>query len=292
MSGYVIENATFNQRSLTPALYIVATPIGNLSDITIRALETLSSCDLIACEDTRVTGKLLNRFAIKKRMFPYHEHNAEIAGKKLIEALQQGKSVALVSDAGTPLISDPGFKLIGQAVAEGISVVPIPGCSAPMAALVASGLPSDGFHFAGFLPPKMVARKKRLQELQTIPSTIILFESPKRIGACLKDLAEVFDPERKGAVCRELTKLHEEIVRGSLSELAEHFKGDAPKGEIVIVIGPPNSNSDTVDVDEMLSELLERMPVSQAAAEAAGLSGLPKRKLYKRALALKDASKQ
>lgn len=287
MSGYIIENASFLERTIDPALYVVATPIGNLSDITIRALETLSSCDMIACEDTRVTGKLLKRFGIKKRMFSYHEHNAESVGQKLIAQLQQGKSVALVSDAGTPLISDPGFKLIGQAIEADITVIPIPGCSAPMAALVASGLPTDGWHFAGFLPPKQAARKKRMQELLAIPSTLILFESPKRLSACLQDLAVVFGTDRPAAVCRELTKLHEEIARGSLAELCEHFD-KAPKGEIVIVIGPEDENSDEIDVDTLLRELLQTMPVSQAAAEAAQLSGLQKRELYKRALALKE----
>ena len=287
MSGYIIENASFFERALSPALYVVATPIGNLSDITIRALETLSSCDMIACEDTRVTGKLLKRFGIKKRMVSYHEYNAESVGQKLIAQLQQGKSIALVSDAGTPLVSDPGFKLIGQAIEAEITVVPIPGCSAPMAALVASGLPTDGWHFAGFLPPKQVARKKRMQELLAIPTTLILFESPKRLSACLQDLVAIFGSERPAAVCRELTKLHEEIARGSLTELCEHFD-KAPKGEIVIVIGPEDENSDEIDVDTLLRELLQTMPVSQAAAEAAQLSGLQKRELYKRALALKE----
>lgn len=272
-----------------PALYLVATPIGNLSDITLRALEIIAGADRLACEDTRVTGKLLQRFAIARRMTPYHEHNAEEAGPALIEAVMAGGSVALCSDAGTPLVSDPGFRLVRQAHEAGIKVVPIPGASAVTTALVASGLPSDAFFFAGFLPQKEKARAERLEELMRIPGTLILFEAPHRIAASLAAMAEVF-PKRDAAVCRELTKLHETVYRGALPELSRRFAEMAEvRGEIVVCIAPPPADAvaDEADADQILAGLLGEMKPAKAAQEAARLTGLPRRDLYQRALDMK-----
>ncbi len=272
-----------------PALYLVATPIGNLSDITLRALEIMAGADRLACEDTRVTGKLLQRFAIDRRMTPYHEHNAAEAGPALIEAVLAGGSVALCSDAGTPLVSDPGYRLVRQAHEAGIKVVPIPGASAVTTALLASGLPSDAFFFAGFLPQKEKARAERLAEVVRIPGTLILFEAPHRIAASLAAMAEVF-PERDAAVCRELTKMHETVYRGLLPELSAQFAamGDV-RGEIVVCIAPPPAETvaDEADADQILAGLLGEMKPAKAAQEAARLTGLPRRDLYQRALDMK-----
>lgn len=275
-----------------PGLYLVATPIGNLSDITIRALETIAGADVLACEDTRVTAKLLQRFAISRRPVSYHEHNEAASGEALLAELLAGRSVALVSDAGTPLVSDPGFRLVERAIEAGISVIPIPGASAPVAALLASGLPSDAFFFAGFLPSKEVARAKRLEELVRVPGTLLFFESPNRIAASLAEMASVLG-DRPAAVCRELTKLHETIYRGSLPQLAEHFAGEENvRGEIVVCVGPPAPAEDAgeEDVDTILTGLLAEMKPSQAAAEAVRLTGRPKRELYARALELKGSA--
>ncbi len=272
-----------------PALYLVATPIGNLSDITLRALEIMAGADRLACEDTRVTGKLLQRFAIDRRMTPYHEHNAAEAGPALIEGVLAGGSVALCSDAGTPLVSDPGYRLVRQAHEAGIKVVPIPGASAVTTALLASGLPSDAFFFAGFLPQKEKARAARLEELVRIPGTLILFEAPHRIAASLAAMAEIF-PDRDAAVCRELTKMHETVYRGPLPELSAQFAamGDV-RGEIVVCIAPPPAETvaDEADADQILAGLLGEMKPAKAAQEAARLTGLPRRDLYQRALDMK-----
>ncbi|MAU19315.1 MAG: 16S rRNA (cytidine(1402)-2'-O)-methyltransferase [Martelella sp.] len=285
IAGHPIE-----ARPLSPGLYLVATPIGNLGDITIRALETIAGCDILACEDTRVTRKLLDRFAIRKRPYAYHEHNAEKAGEKLMEALSEGKTVALVSDAGTPLVSDPGYRLAQQAIAADIKVVPIPGASAPLAALVGAGLPSDAFLFAGFLPGKDKARRDRLAELSDVPATLALFESPHRIAATLEAAAEVLGGERPAAVCRELTKTHETFRRGSLAELADLYRDETVKGEIVLLIGPPlaGATPDAGDVTALLKKLAAEMPAAKAAAQAAKETGLPRKELYQQLLALKD----
>lgn len=277
-------------RPLDPALYLVATPIGNLADITLRALETLASADVLACEDTRVTRVLLNRYAIATRPHAYHEHNAEQAGPKLIAALKEGRSVALMSDAGTPLVSDPGFRLVELALAANIRVIPIPGASAPLAALVASGLPSDSFFFGGFLPSRDKARRDRLTQLRGTPATLLFFESPRRLKECLRACAEVLGPERPAAVCRELTKLYEEVRRGSLGDLAAHYADqDTVKGEIVLAIGPPEPQVVSIDdADAMLRELAQSMPTAKAATQAAKQTGLPRRDLYQRLLAIKD----
>lgn len=277
----------FDTRSIEPGLYIAATPIGNLGDVTIRVLEALAGCDLIACEDTRVTGKLLRHFGIMTKTISYHEHNAENSGARILEDLKSGKSVVQVSDAGTPLVSDPGSRLIDLAHEANIPVWPLPGATAPVTALVASGLPSETWTFAGFLPTKQGARKTRLEMLSTIPSTLIFFESPNRIDKTLNDMVEVFGAERNACIARELTKLHEQIYRGSLEELAKQFNQTPVKGEIVIVIAPPQAQ-EIQDTESLLIELMQSMSVSKAAAEAAVLTGGSKRDLYQQALTLKD----
>lgn len=217
-------------------LYLVATPIGNLEDISQRALRTLREVDVVACEDTRRTRVLLNHFGIKTRTISYHEHNELTRAEQLCEDIQAGKSVALVSDAGTPLISDPGFRIVQAAIARGIAVVPIPGATAMVAALVASGLSSDQFRFAGFLPARANARHAKLEELRGVPVTLVFYEAPHRIAATLKAALEVFG-DRRAVVARELTKLHEEVVRGKLSELTKRFAGDTTaRGEMVLII--------------------------------------------------------
>lgn len=253
----------------------------------MRVLETLAGCDLIACEDTRVTGKLLRHYGINTKTISYHEHNADAAGPRIIEDLKAGKSVVQVSDAGTPLVSDPGFRLIDLAHGAGVPVWPLPGSSAPVTALVASGLPCETWTFAGFLPTKQGARKARLESLNAIPSTLIFFESPNRIDKCLKDMCDVFGKDREACVARELTKLHEEIKRGSLSELANFFANQKTKGEIVVLVAPA-TQGEVADAETLLLELMQNMSVSKAAAEAAHLTGKSKRDLYQQALALKE----
>lgn len=289
-SGFFIDPASLRAKPLEPALYIVATPIGNLGDITIRALQTLASADMIACEDTRVTGKLLQRFAIKTRMTAYHDHNAAKQTPLILDALASGKSVALVSDAGTPLISDPGFRLINDTLEAGHKVIPLPGASSPITALSAAGLPTDAFMFAGFLPPKTTARQSRLINLAAIPASLIFLESPKRIADCLADCRDTLGAERGAVVGRELTKLYETFSRGTLSELAKEFaQGDTPKGEIVLMIGPPLEISiDQESIDRDLIELLKTHRIKEAAEIVSKQTGLPKRDMYQRALALKE----
>src|SRR5262249_26367290 len=216
---YALGQSTIAVSRLPGGLYVVATPIGNLGDITLRALETLAGCDMIACEDSRVTRKLTERFLIATPLSPYHEHNAETARPKLLERLKEGAAIALVSDAGTPLISDPGFKLVREAATAGFPITPVPGASAVLAALTVAGLPTDRFHFEGFLPVKQGARRARLKELARIDATLVLFEGGSRIVESLADLAAVMG-ERDGAVCRELTKLHEDVRRAPVKALA------------------------------------------------------------------------
>jgi len=286
---YVVGQSEIAARPLDPALYLVATPIGNLGDITLRALETLAAADVLACEDTRVTRVLLERYGIRQRPVAYHEHNAAEAGPKLIAALAEGRSVALVSDAGTPLVSDPGFRLVEQAQAAGIRVVPVPGPSAVLAALTASGLPSDAFLFAGFLPVKDGQRKTRLGELVAVPATLVFFESPRRLAETLAAMVEVLG-NRPAAIGRELTKAFEEMRAGTLTALAAHYaEASTPKGEIVICVGPPAEKADAPeDVDRLLQSLAAEMPASKAAAEAAKMTGQPKQMLYRRLLELRD----
>jgi 16S rRNA (cytidine1402-2'-O)-methyltransferase len=283
MSGFTLKGVGFPGRRLEPGLHVVATPIGNLGDITVRALETLSSADLVACEDTRVTGRLLNHFGIDVRMMPYHEHNAEEAGRQIVAAIEGGAAIALTSDAGTPLISDPGQRLVQAARLAGLGVWPVPGPSAPIAALSASGMPSASFFFGGFLPSKEKARRDRLRSLRAIDATLIFFESPNRLAAALADIAAELGEGRQVAVCREITKLHEELVSGRAADLAKRYSAKETKGEVVLLVGPPTEGA-AVDAEALIAELLTRMSVSEAAAEAHRLTGNPRRELYARAL--------
>jgi 16S rRNA (cytidine1402-2'-O)-methyltransferase len=279
------------QQAVLSGLNIVATPIGNADDITLRALATLRAADVIACEDTRVTVKLLARHGIMTPLVAYHEHNAERVRPQLLERLRQGATVALVSDAGTPLVSDPGFKLVREALAEGLRVTTLPGPSAPLAALVLSGLPSDRFLFAGFLPPKSAGRRRVLMELANVPATLIFFESGARLTASLADMAETLG-ERPAAVARELTKLYEEVRRDTLGALAAQYRdAQPPRGEIVVLIGPPIAEAPVANaesVDAQLRAALGEMSVKDASAAIAAATGLPRRALYARALALAE----
>lgn len=289
---YAIDGSVIAAPPLAPGLYVVATPIGNLSDVSLRALATLAAADLIACEDTRVTRVLTDRYAITTRLIAYHDHNAERQRPKLLAALADGQAVALVSDAGTPLISDPGYRLVNAAREQGHAVVPLPGASAVLAALVASGLPSDAFLFAGFLPSKPVGRRKRLDELATTPATLIFFETTQRLAASLADMATALGEDRRAAVARELTKAYETVRVDTLAALAEHYRdAPRPKGEIVVVVGPPEPVPPAEeDVEALLSALLVDRPLREAAAEAARQTGLSRRTLYQRALAMKKAA--
>ena len=267
----------------------MATPIGNLGDIGLRALAALHGADLICCEDTRVTARLLARYDIAARLAPYHDHNAEAARPAILAALRRGERVALVSDAGTPLLSDPGYKLVCAALAEGLPVTAIPGPSAALAALVLSGLPPDRFLFAGFLPRTAAARRAALARWSSLDATLIFYEAPPRLAAALADMAAVLGP-RQAAVARELTKLHEELRRGPLAELAAHYReSGAPRGETVVVIGPPEPLPTPAEdeIERRLSAALGELGVREAAAKVAIETGLPRRALYRRALLLR-----
>jgi 16S rRNA (cytidine1402-2'-O)-methyltransferase len=266
----------------------VATPIGNLGDITLRALETLAEADLIACEDTRVTRKLLDRYGIATPLTPYHEHNAARARPVLLQRLADGAAIALVSDAGTPLISDPGFKLVKAAQDAGYAVTAAPGPSALLAALSIAGIPTDQFFFAGFLPPKEVARRSRIAELARIQATLVFFETGPRVAASLRDLAAGLGENREATLCRELTKLHEDIRRGDLAALTTAFADNEPRGEIVLVIAPPpeRQQASAAEAETLLRDALSRLSLKDAVAEVADAIGLPRREVYQQALAL------
>lgn len=269
---------------------MVATPIGNLRDITLRALDILAGADRVYAEDTRVSRKLLEAHGIGRRLSSYHEHNAEAARAEILAALAAGESVALISDAGTPLVSDPGFKIARAAIEAGHRVIPVPGASASLAALVASGLASDRFLFAGFPPAKSGARRALFAELADVPATLIFYETGPRLAESLAEMAEVLGA-RTAAVARELTKMFEEVRRGALAELAAHYAdARAPKGEIVVVVeGPPQAPEATQgEIDALLREALARVGVKEAAAETAQKLGVSRRVAYARALALKD----
>lgn len=271
-----------------PGLYLVATPIGNLGDITIRSLETLAGVDLIACEDTRITRRLLDRFAITATLMPYHEHNATAARPKILDKLAQGASIALVSDAGTPLISDPGYKLVREVCAAGLNVTALPGPSSVLTALSVAALPTDRFYFEGFLPAKETARRNRITELARIDATLVMFEAGSRVQASLRDLADIMGG-REAAICREMTKLHESISRAPIAELAANADTLETRGEFVLVIGPPPKDADVISndaLDDMLRAALKRGSVKDAVAQAVELSGHPRREVYARALAL------
>jgi 16S rRNA (cytidine1402-2'-O)-methyltransferase len=283
---YVIDGRPIDPPALANGLYIVATPIGNLRDITLRALDVLAATDLIACEDTRITRRLIDHYGITTPLTPYHEHNAAAARPKLLTRLAEGASLALVSDAGTPLISDPGFKLVRAARDAGHTVTALPGPSAVLAALSICGLPTDHFFFAGFLPSKPLQRRARIAELKRLPATLVLYEGGSRIAACLADLAAELGP-RAAALCRELTKLHEEVRRGDLNALAAHYAGDAEtRGEFVIVVAPPEQLAEPIDIDTLLRDALGRLSVKEAVSEIAAVTGHARREVYQRALSL------
>lgn len=290
---YMLGSQSIDVARLAPGLHIVATPIGNLGDITLRALEALAGADLIACEDTRVTRKLLDRYAIARPLTPYHEHNAVKARPMLLRRLAEGAAIALVSDAGTPLISDPGYKLVRAAQDAGHIVTALPGASALLAALTVAGLPTDQFLFAGFLPPKETARRARIAELARIPATLVLFEAGPRLAATLADLAAGLGQRREAALCRELTKLHEEIRRGELATLAETCADHPPRGEIVLVIAPPPASQPVgaAETETMLRQALARVSLKEAVGEVSDATGLPRREVYQRALALAQEAK-
>jgi 16S rRNA (cytidine1402-2'-O)-methyltransferase len=278
---------------IAPGLHVVATPIGNLRDITLRALATLAAADAVIAEDTRVTRNLLAHYGVSTPLVAYHEHNAAVVRPHLLARLAGGAALALVSDAGTPLVSDPGFRLVIEALEVGVAVTSVPGPSAILAALVVAGLPTDRFYFEGFLPPKSAARRARINELAAIPSTLVFFESPRRLAEMLADLALELGP-RQGAIARELTKLYETTRRGPLDQLAAEFASEAPpKGEIVVLVGPPSESAPVEDeeIDKRLSVALETLSVKDAAATVSADTGAPRRRVYARALALVGAKR-
>ena len=273
-------------KSLSPGLYIVATPIGNLGDVTLRAVDVLACCDAIACEDTRVTRKLLQHLGLSKPLWRYDDHASEEDRSRLLVALRE-KAVALVSDAGTPLVSDPGYRLVREARAAGIAVTSLPGPSAPVMALTLSGLPTDRFLFAGFLPAKDKARGETLAELAGVKATLVFFETAPRLAKSLAAIGEAL-PGREVAVARELTKLYEECRSGTAAELIAHYEARPPKGEIVVLIGPPGEAVfDAGHADKLLLEPLMTEKPSQAASLVARATGLDRKALYARALELK-----
>lgn len=283
------------KRAASPAqvasgLYIVSTPIGNLRDITLRAIDVLGAVDEVLAEDTRTARKLLDAHAISAKLTAYHDHNGAARRPDLIAQLKAGASIALISDAGTPLVSDPGWKLAHEAAAADVKIIPLPGASAMLAGLVTSALPSDKFLFAGFLPPKSGARKKALTELASVPATLIFYESGPRLAACLADMAETLGGTRDAAVARELTKLFEETRRGTLETLAAHYaEHGKPKGEIVVLVGPPGEKAapSEDEIKAALQNALQTQPTKAAANAVAAQFNLPKRDVYQIALSLK-----
>jgi 16S rRNA (cytidine1402-2'-O)-methyltransferase len=281
-----------SQTELAPGLYLVATPIGNLGDITLRALEVLRGADRVLCEDTRVTGKLLARYDISASLRPYHDHNAERVRPNVLAALRRGERIALVSDAGTPLVSDPGYKLVRAALADDLPVIAIPGPTAAVTALILSGLSPDAFLFAGFLPPRQAARRRALERWAAVEATLVFYESTPRLAESLAEMAEVLG-NRQGAIARELTKLHEEVRRGRLADLAAHYRlAGPPRGEAVVVVGGlEHSEPDEAEIDRRLRAALAELGVREAAAKLAAETGMPRGELYRRALAMRDGEK-
>lgn len=275
--------------SLPPGLYVVATPIGNLGDISQRAIDTLRCVDVVACEDTRVTGVLLQRFAIATPMTPYHDHNADRVRPAIMARMKAGEAVALVSDAGTPLISDPGYKLVRDCAEAGIPAIPLPGPSALLAALAVAALPTDRVLFNGFLPPKSGARREALMAIKSLRATLVFYESPRRLAECLADMSAVLG-DREAAMCRELTKLHEEVRRGTLATLAAAYASEqTPKGEVVLVVAGAageQAAADDAAIDRLLREAFATMSLRDAAATVALALNQPRREVYARALAL------
>lgn len=274
-----------SKKTFAPGLYVTATPIGNLGDITLRALELLNAADLIACEDKRVSAKLLSHYDIKKPLVSYHDHNAKAVTPRLIQELNKQKIVALISDAGTPLISDPGYKLINECHKSGIPVTSLPGASALLCALTNAGLPTDSFLFYGFLPPKNMARQKELEKLSTLSSTLFFYESPKRLIDTLNAMHMVFG-DREVAVCRELTKLYEETTRDSIKNVITYYEEKpSVKGEVVIVVSAAGNNIDVIDnLDDALQKALATLSVREAVAAVTYITGRKRKEVYKRAL--------
>ncbi len=288
-SAFTLLGLAAEAEPIAAGLHVVATPIGNLKDISLRALGTLAAADAVLAEDTRVTRVLLAHYGITTPLIAYHEHNAAEMRPKVLEKIGEGRALAIVSDAGTPLVSDPGFKLVEAVLEAGFQVTTVPGASAVLAGLVVAGLPTDRFFFEGFLPPKSAARRERLSVLGPIPGTLVFFESPRRTAEMLADAAAVLGP-RPAAVARELTKFFETVRRGTLPDLAAEF-GDAPtpKGEIVVLIGPPaeeHAPVDDTDLDARLARHLARLSVKDAVAVTVQETGLPKRHVYARAVAV------
>ena len=301
-SARAVKPATFTAfghrvaaERLAPGLHVVATPIGNMRDITFRAVATLAGADAVLAEDKRVSSGLLAHYGVTTPLVAYHEHNAAAVRPRLIARLKAGEALALISDAGTPLVSDPGFKLVADAIAEGIEVFAAPGASAVMAALVVAGLPTDRFFFEGFLPAKSAARRQRIAELAAIPGTLVFFESPRRAAEALADLAAVLGP-RNAAMARELTKHFETVRRGTLADLAQALSSEpTPKGEIVLLVAPPGAGVDAVDLagdlDTRLRAALARHSVKDAASVVAAETGQPRRIIYARAIEIAAADR-
>jgi 16S rRNA (cytidine1402-2'-O)-methyltransferase len=275
------------QVNLAAGLHVVATPIGNMRDVTLRALDVLNGVDLIACEDTRITSRLLQRYGITTPMVAHHEHNATQIRPQLLAALEKGEKVALVSDAGTPLISDPGYRLVREAAEQGHRVIPVPGASATLAALSAAGLPTDRFLFVGFLPEKQGAREKTLQGLAGEQATLVLYEAARRLPAALKDMAAAL-PGREVVVAREITKRFEEFIRGDIQTVCDHYqRAGPPKGEVVVLLGPPPAEvAEAADLDAAILAIVDDVGVKHTAAAIAALTGRPRKEVYNRALAL------
>jgi 16S rRNA (cytidine1402-2'-O)-methyltransferase len=291
--SFLVHGAIVPAPPLAAGLYVVATPIGNLADVTLRALATLAGVDAILAEDTRVSRNLLSCYGIGTPLTPYHEHNAAEVRPRALRRMEKGEALALISDAGTPLISDPGYKLVTEAIAAGLAVTAAPGASAALAALCVAGLPTDRFFFEGFLPPRSAARRERINTLARVPGSLVFYEASNRLVGTLADLALELGP-RPAAVARELTKLHEEVRRGALDRLAaEYATEESPRGEIVIMVGPadaPEAVSDDV-LNHEIAAALRTLSVKDAAAAVAAKRGLPRRQVYARALALAGAAR-
>ncbi len=285
--SYFIGPAEQLAPTLPAGLHVTATPIGNLGDVTLRALATLAAADVILCEDTRITSRLLERYGIKRPMKPYHEHNAEKVRPAIIAALQSGAAYALVSDAGVPLVSDPGYRLVKSCIENDVAVTALPGASAVLTALALSGLPTDCFTFIGFLPQRQKARHDLLKQFKAVPSTLIAFESPHRIIDALADVSMALG-DRRVAVARELTKLHEEVLRGTAEEVRHILsQRESVKGEICLVIAPPEESSEQAnddDIENAITVALSENPASKAAALVAKTLGMPKEDIYARIL--------
>jgi 16S rRNA (cytidine1402-2'-O)-methyltransferase len=288
--AYLLHGQRLVAPALQPGLHVVSTPIGNLADVTLRALTTLAAADLVVCEDTRVTSRLTRHYGIGATLLSYNDHNASRVRPDILGRLASGEAVALVSDAGTPMVSDPGYKLVRDAVEQGVAVYSAPGASAALAALTVAGLPTDRFFFEGFLPPKDGARAARLVELRSVPATLVFYESGPRLAASLASMAAALG-DRPATVARELTKVFETVYRGSLASLASQFAAaDEPRGEIVVVVGPPAAEQASADdIDRSLQQALEQLSVKDAAASVALRLGLPRRDVYARAIELAAA---